>query len=74
MKLVFPKNYKFIFFPLKHLSFYEFKMKCGSGWMLEVQLVQMNIQGDGSADDDNICAHMSADGSWIHSSLHTRST
>ena len=27
----------------------------------------VNFQGDGSTDDDYICAHMSADGSWIHS-------
>ena len=27
----------------------------------------VSFQGDGSTGDDNICAHMSADGSWIHS-------
>ena len=27
----------------------------------------VNFQGDGSTDNDNICAHTSVDGSWIHS-------
>ena len=27
----------------------------------------VNFQGDGRTGDENICAHMSADGYWIHS-------
>ena len=31
----------------------------------------VNFQDDGSTDDDNMCAHMSAEGSWIHSPCHS---